>query len=318
MSIRSGLKGQFGFKEEGTWGTVATVDRFLPMIRENMIADIDRLDSDSIYAGRRVRDSEQWDAGAIEAGGDVELDVFTFGMGLLWKHALGAVVTSGAGPYVQTYTPGDLDALGLTVQIGKPDRGGTVRPWNFLGSKVRDWELRIPAREAARLKLGFSSKTVDKDGTPALQAWSPPAALQRFTWAHATVATIHGTSPKIKSLIIKGTNGIEEDRYFLGSTTIEEQDEVDLRSYTAEAEIEFANETLYDAFGLASEADLALTLTRGSASLAITGNCRLEKGMSPVVENRGKLTQKVPMTFIGDGTDADALTLVTTNTDSAP
>lgn len=318
MSIRSGLKGQFGFKEEGTWGTVATVDRFLPMIRENMIADIDRLDSDSIYAGRRVRDSEQWDAGAIEAGGDLELDLFTFGMGLLWKHALGSVNTTGAGPYVQTYTPGDLDALGLTVQIGKPDRGGTVRPWNFCGCKVRDWELRIPAREAARLKLGFSAKTVDKDGTPALQAWSPPAALQRFTWAHATVATIHGTSPKIKSLIIKGTNGIEEDRYFLGSTTIDEQDEVDLRSYTAEAEIEFANETLYDAFGAASEADLALTLTRGASILSITGNCRLEKGMSPVVENRGKLTQKVPMTFIGDGTDADALTLVTTNTDSAP
>lgn len=317
MAYRSGLSGQFGFKAEATWGTGVTVDRFLPMISEQMEAKVGRLDSDSIYAGRLVRDSEQWDEGAIEAGGSIELDVYTFGMGLLWKHALGSVVTAGAGPYVHTFTPGSLDGLGLTVQVGKPDRSGTVRPWNFLGTKVKDWELSVDAGAAAKLKLGLSSSTVDKDGTPALQAFAPPAALARLKWSHATVATLHGVSPKIKSLSIKGTNGIQDDRLFLGSRTIEEQDEVELREYTAEAEVEFANETLYDAFALATEGDLALTLTRGSASLAITGNCRLDGG-SPVVEGRGKLMQKIPCTFVGDGTDADALTIVATNTDSTP
>jgi len=317
MAYRSGLAAQMGFKAETTWGTGVTVDRFLPILSESMDAKKGRLDSDSIYANRLVRDSEQWDEGAIEAGGSIELDVYTFGMGLLWKHALGSVATTGSGPYVQTYTPGNLDGLGLTIQIGKPDRGGTVRPWNFVGCKTKGFELSVDAGSAAKLKLDYSAKDLDKDGTPALQAFAPPAALARLKWSHATVATIHGSSPKIKSLTIKGTNGIEDDRLFLGSNTIEEQDEVELREYTGEAEVEFSSETLFDAFWAGTEADVALTLTRGSASLAISGNTRLD-GAAPVVEGRGKLMQKIPFVFVGDGSDSDALTIVTTNTDSAP
>ena len=236
-------------------------------------------------------------------------------MGLLWKHALGSAGVTGAGPYVHTFTPGSLDGLGLTIQIGKPDRGGTVRPWNFLGCKTKSWELSVDAGSAAKLKLDYSARDLDKDGTPALATFAPPAALARLKWSHATVATVHGSSPKIKSLSIKGTNGIEDDRLFLGSATIDEQDEIELREYTGEAEVEFANETLFDAFWAGTEADVALTLTRGAASLAITGNTRLD-GAAPVVEGRGKLTQKIPFVFVGDGTDADAMTIVATNTDA--
>lgn len=315
MSIRSGLAGQFGWGEESSWGTAVVPDHFLPMLGESMDAKKARLDSDSIYAGRRVMDSEQWDDGTVEAGGDVDLEVFTTGQGELWKAALGTVVTAGAGPYTHTFTPGDLDGDGLTVQIGKPDRGGTVRPWNFPGSKVASWALSVQAGAEAKLSLSFSSKTLDKDGTPALGSFAPPAGLTRLKWSHATVATLHGVSAKIKSLKIEGENGIETDRYFLGATEIEEQDEVELRQYGGEIECEFASETLFDAFWAGTEADLALTLTRGTASLAITGNCRLD-GSAPVVEGRGKLTQSVPFTMIGDGSDSDALTIVLTNSEA--
>lgn len=319
MAKRSGIAAQLGYKAETTWGTGVTVDRFLPFKKESLTANKGRLDSDSIYANRLVRDSEQWDEAEITAGGDVELDVFTTGIGLFLKHALGAVNTTGSGPYAHAFTPAVLDGLGLTLQVGKPDRGGTVRPWNFVGSKIREWELTVPAKEAAALKLGISAKDLDKDGTPALQSWSPPAALARFTWAHATAATVHGASPKIKSLSIKGVNGIEVDRYFLGSQTIEEQDDVELRAYTAEVECEFGDETLFDAFWDGDEADVVLTLTRGAAILDVTGNARLDgDGASPVVESRGKLTQKIPAVFVGDGTDADALTLTYTTTDATP
>lgn len=316
MSLRSGLAAQFGWGEESTWGTAVVPDHFLPMLKESLEASKARLDSDSIYAGRRVRDSEQWSPGIIEAGGDVELELWTTGMGELWKHALGGSATSGSGPYVHTFTPGDLDGKGLTLQVGKPDRGGTVRPWNLPGSKVKSWELEIPARGEAKTKFSFSSKDLDKDGTPALGTFTPPAGLARYTWAHVTVGTIHGVSPKIRSIKITGTNGIEDDRYFLGASTVEEQDETDLREYGGEAEVEFANEDLFDAFWDGDEADVAVTLARGADSFALTGNARLD-GSAPVVEGRGKLTQKIPFTFLGDGSDSDALTIVVTNTESA-
>lgn len=317
MSTRSGIAAQLGFKAESPWGTVATVDRFLPMLSESLTAKVGRLDSDSIYAGRLVRDSEQWDEGAIEAGGSVELDVYSFGMGLLWKHAIGAVNTTGSGPYTQTYTPGNLDGLGLTLQVGKPDRSGTVRPHNFVGCKCKGWELSLDGGGPGKVKFDYSAQTLDYDGTPALQSFSPPAGLARLVWHHASVMTVHGSSPKVKSVSFKGTNAIEEDRLFIGSQTIAEQDEVGLREYGGELEVEFGDETLLDAFWAGDEGDIVLTLARGSASLTVTTNARLDDG-EPVVEGHGKLMQKIPFVSIGDGTDADALTLVTVNSDSAP
>ena len=317
MALRSGLAAQVGFKAESSWGTGVTVDRFLPFISETFKASKGRLEADSIYAGRLVRDSEQWDEGAIEAGGDLNFDVFAFGQGLIWKHLIGAAAVVGAGPYTTTYNPTNLDGLGMTFQIGKPDRGGTVRPWNFIGCKAKSWELSCEAGAAARLKTTWSAKDLDKDGTPALQAFAPPAALQRLKWSHATVASVHGVSPKVKSITFKGENGIEDDRLFLGSATIDEQDEVELRQYGGEVEVEFANETLFDAFWNAAEADVLLTLARGAHSLAMGGNARLD-GDAPVVENRGKLTQKIPFVHVGDGADADGFAVQTINTDSTP
>jgi hypothetical protein len=304
-------------KDEASWGTAIAPDRSLPFIKESMMAAPERIDSDSIYAGRRTRDTDQWDAGEIVAGGGIEMEFFCTGMGILLKHMFGNVITSGAGPFVHTYTPGDLDAKSLTVQIGKTDRAGVVQPWNFTGSKVKEWELTVAAKQTAKLSLEFSSKDVDKDGTPALATFAPAASLLKYKWAHASVMTLHGQTPKVKSLKLKMVNGIEDDRYFLGASTIEEQDEVDIREITAEVECEFANSTLYDAFYAGTEGAFALTLTRAPHSLAITGNCRLD-GETPVVENRGKLTQKIPLTFTGDGTDGSALTAVYTTSDTIP
>lgn len=307
MGLRSGLLGQFGYAEESSWGTATAPTNYLPMIDESLTAEKGRLDSDSIYAGRVVRDSEQWDEGAIEAGGDLSLEVFDRGMETLLEHAIGS--STGIGPF--TITPGTLDGKGLTIQIGKPDRGGTVNPWNFYGSKVASWELSCQAGQEARLSLTFSSKDVDKDGTPALGVFTPPAGLARLVWHHATVATIHGVTPKIKSLTFSGDNSLETDRLFLGAQSIDEQDEADLHALTGEAELEFSDETLFDAFWNGDEAAIVFTLARGAASLALTTNARLD-GSAPVVEGRGKLTQTVPFTCIGDGSDADAFSLVYT------
>ena len=315
MTLRSGLRAQLGVGEESTWGTKVAPTRFLPFLSESMAASKSRSDSESIYSSRLVMDTEQWDADVIEAGGSIQLEHFDRGMGLLWKHMMGTVNTTGAGPYTHVFTPGTLDAKSLTVQVGKPGRGGTSHPWDFTGSKITSWELAAQQGEALTLGLDLSSETVELDGT--LASWSPPASLGRLMWHHCTVVSIHGSSPKVRSIKFSGDNGLETDRYFLGSQTIAEQDEVELRKYEGEAELEFADETLWDAFWAGTEAAIQLTATRGTYSLDVTANARLD-GSAPVVEGRGKLTQSVPFTIIGDGSDADGLTVTLVNGDSAP
>ena len=159
MAKRSGIAAQLGFKAESSWGTGVTVDRFLPFKKESLTANKARLDSDSIYAGRLVRDTEQWDEGEIVAGGDIELDVYTKGMGLLLKHAMGAVNTTGSGPYVHAFTPDVLDGLGLTLQVGKPDRaspmpGGTDHAFSQIPVDPEDPALEPFPRPGRRIGGG--------------------------------------------------------------------------------------------------------------------------------------------------------------------
>ena len=159
MAKRSGIAAQLGFRRRGSWGPASPSTGSYPSRRRASPRTRLALDSDSIYAGRLVR-HRAMGRGRDRRRGDIELDVYTKGMGLLLKRD-GAVNTTGSGPYVHAFTPDVLDGLGLTLQVGKPDRGGTVRPWNFVGSKIREFELMVPAKEAAALKPGISSKTID-------------------------------------------------------------------------------------------------------------------------------------------------------------
>ena len=126
MPLRSGLAAQMGIATESTWGTRVAPTRFHPILSESLTAEKDRNDSDSIYTGRRVRDSAQWDEANIEAGGDIQMELYPQGLGLWLRHMFGGLVTAGAGPYTHTATPGDLDALSFSCQVVKQPRDATA------------------------------------------------------------------------------------------------------------------------------------------------------------------------------------------------
>ena len=133
MALKSGLAAQVGLKTESTWGTAVTVDRFTPLISESMTEKIERLESSGIAPGARVLRSGQWATGNVEVAGDLGFELYQQGMGLWFRHMFGAVSTSGAGPYTHTFTPGDMSDDHFTLQIGKPDVGGTVQPFTYAG-----------------------------------------------------------------------------------------------------------------------------------------------------------------------------------------
>src|SRR5689334_21838765 len=118
MALRSGLAAQLGFVDEVTYGLPPVVTRFLPLVSEGLVQEIERMESEAIIAGRQVLDSGQWKGGAISVGGEVGLELYDRGVGLLLKHMFGTVNTSGAGPYTHTFTPGDLAGKSLTMQVG--------------------------------------------------------------------------------------------------------------------------------------------------------------------------------------------------------
>lgn len=145
MGLKSGLAGQWGFKAESVWSTVVTPDVFLPLVRETLSADPERLESAAIIAGRRVLTSDQWTTGRKRVGGGIQTELFNKNIATLLSHMMG----DASSPY----TPGDLDGYGLTVQVGVPDVSGTVQPKTYAGCKITGWELACKEGEIAT--LGF-------------------------------------------------------------------------------------------------------------------------------------------------------------------
>lgn len=148
---RTGIAAQIGYALESTVGTPVTVTAFVPLVSETLGQERNRLESAGIIAGRRVLTSDQWNGGDITVSGSVQHELYNRGLGKIFTAMFGAVATTGAGPYTHTFTPGDLTADALTVQVGRPAINGTVYPFTYAGMKIKSWELACNAGEIATL-----------------------------------------------------------------------------------------------------------------------------------------------------------------------
>lgn len=157
MTAPSGLSAQLMLAEESTYGTFVTPARAWDLVSETLQQKIDRIESKGLRGGRRVLTSQQWVPGKVVVAGDLMLEPDQVSFGVFWKHALGTVVTSGSSGvgFTHTCTPGDLTGKSLTVQVGRPDITGVIRPFSYTGCKVNQWELSCKAGELANLKVAL-------------------------------------------------------------------------------------------------------------------------------------------------------------------
>ena len=157
MTLASGQAAQLGFAIETTAGTPVTPSQFVPLVDESIQATLGRLDSPAIIANRLTLDSDMWNGGDHEFAGDLGLELYTRGATTLFRAMFGTVNTTGAGPYTHTYSPGDLTADYLTVQVGRPSLDGTVNPFTYTGVAITSWELACAAGEIATLGLSVAA-----------------------------------------------------------------------------------------------------------------------------------------------------------------
>lgn len=133
MALGSGLASSIGFKTQTTAGVPVTVDRWVPLVSETVKQTIERLESKAVISGRRLLASQQWVAGNVMVDGTVTMELYNLSIGAFLTWIYGTVGTTGpsGGLYTHTFTPGDLSDDFFTMQIGRPDVGGTVRPFTY-------------------------------------------------------------------------------------------------------------------------------------------------------------------------------------------
>lgn len=317
MGLASGLQSQLGFINESTVGTFATPTKFVEFVSEDLRLEIERIESKGLRAGRTTL--HRWAAGVQRVVGGFEMELVPQGAALLWKHALGAVSTSGAGPYVHTITPTvGLDALGLTIQINKPDISGTNRVFSYLGCQITDWEISAAVNEYAMAKFGIFG--MHEDTAQSLASASFPATYTPFTFAHGSV-TVAGSAHDVKSFTLAGDNGLATNRHQIRATTPSRPKislSESLRSFTGTLVTDFIDLTDYGRFTGGTETALVLTFNAGaSAIMTITMNVRYD-GETPTVGGAEILEQSLPFKAVSSSADASAITVVITNGDSSP
>lgn len=196
--IGSGLVGVLGIGSETTYGTAAAANRWFEFNNESM--KMARVIKQG--AGLRAQGSvnAQLERGArrafvnVDARGDFEIDAFYApsatggpgGLGLLLQNILGSygqtlatpTVVSGAA-YKQVHQDGPLQGHSFTMQIGKPDTSGTVRPFTYPGCKITDAEFTLAINELLKIKC-----TVDSQ----LEV-SPPATFSPSSQSMTTSST---------------------------------------------------------------------------------------------------------------------------------
>lgn len=140
MAAPNASAAQLGFKTETTAGTTVTPDLFIPFTSESLDRSQPALESDGIRTGRLVRDDEESNGGLISVTGSTSGDLPVKGVTSLFKSMIGAVNTTGSGPYAHAFTPSDT-LVSKTLQVGVPDGSGTVQPKTVAGAKCASWEI---------------------------------------------------------------------------------------------------------------------------------------------------------------------------------
>lgn len=322
MATGTGLDAQLGMVVETTYGTGATVTRFLPLVSETMKKDINQSESGAQIAGAQVLRSTQWKQGNATVSGDLSFEMYDQSMGMALRACFGTVNTSGtAAPYTHNFFPA-APSVSLTCQVGRPTTYGTVTPFTYTGVKPQSWELAASAGEI----VTFSMSVIAQEEAMGTAIAAPSYAANLTPW-HARYGTlsIDGTLVPVPAFKVGGNNNLTDGRRYLGSTVIAEPLRGDLAEYTGEFTAEWGNvgtaaatygTALYGKFLAGSEATLVYTMAAGTLSGTVTANVRFD-GSTPNVGDRGIIMQTVPFKCIASGTlDSNAISVTIKNNDT--
>lgn len=262
------IESQLSSKDEVTYGTAVTTDRFVPFISENIQPETFRTRTPALRAGKRTHRTDEYRPGILGYSGSIELPVQTKGFGVWLKRALGAVTTTGptggAYQHVGTVDP-DECPQSFTLQVNRPFApcAATDQAFTWEGCQINSWELSLSVDEY----LKFSAEIVAEDGTTgtALASASYPTGLEPLTWAGASV-TVEGTTVPVKSFTLSCNNNLTTDRHYLRASTLRDKaPRSDFPEITVSFECDFDSLTQYQRF-------VATTAASSRATVVFTAN----------------------------------------------
>lgn len=242
--LSSGLGATLGVATEVNYGeAVATGLRGFEFDSSTLKADKQTRQGKGMRGGRLLPNNNRRVVVARQAGGDIEMDLATRGLGIWLRPCLGASAIAQIGAstaFEQLHTLGDLRSRSLTIQLGVPDGNGNLHPFTYPGAKVTDWEIGVDDRDIAKLKMSIDAR--DEDTVIAYSApdYTQSDAAHVLHFAGAELLVAGDTVLDNLRFTVKGTNGLKTDRFKTGAAGLKDEPvDNDWRQVTVEGDEEF-------------------------------------------------------------------------------
>jgi hypothetical protein len=331
MSERSGLSSQLGLGTETTWGTAVTPTTFLPYLSEGIEYQQSYIRSPALEAGVVSLLGDLHVATTHAITGPVNLDVTRSGFGKLLNMLHGNSVSpstpgGATNARLQTHDIGTSTPYGkgLTVQVARPDVGGTVRPFTFSGCKVAS--VTFTCAKSGVLTSTWNLVGKDETTATALASASYAATpqLKPFNFVQGSVEFDDVVlTDVVNEASITITLPMATERYSIGSSVVSEPINNDLVSITASLGLEFASLTQHSAFTAATRRKFELNFNtadfiEGSTpySLLFSMPQTVTTNANAVVQGPDILTQTVELECTYNGSAAP-LTISYENKDTS-
>lgn len=315
----SGIGSGWSLVKEVTYGTAVVPTRAHPLVSESLTLTKNRADSQTLKGGNILVPKTSWRSSTQVGNGSVQTLMYNDGSALLTEAMVGDIATSGAGPFEHTATLSQaLPSYSMQVSFG----GSTgVMVKKVEGAVCTGWELA--AALGANLTLGMDWVYEDEDvvaagGTDDDLAGTYAAAQSAYNAIDIAI-TIGGNSYCVNGMTLTGANNLKEDGWCLGTTLIRKPSRNGFAAITGSLEmpLDIASTVLYDLYIAATPSALVMTATQGTDTFVVNAVVRLD-GTSPAVSGVEEQMVTIPFTVTPDDgdTDADAFSIVTTNSDA--
>lgn len=309
----TGISGQVGFAAEATYGTAVTVTKFVEVDSWSLKKVPNWMRSEGVRAGQLMDRSEDAAIGTFDVTGSMTHDLTAQNMALLFKHALGAVSTSGAGPYTHEITPGDKLGLSLTQQGGIPDVAGTVQPFTGSGVKIIGFEVSWARDQFVKVTWDLLAK--DLVTATALATASYTSSNPPYGWPHVAV-TVAGSAFKSLSGKIKYGQNLGT-RFYAGATTTDQPLQNARVAASCELTGHFEGLTHYARTLDGTEGAVSVAITNGTNSITFAGNARFLDG-APELANIDYVEQPLTAEFTATGADSTGFKVTVISGESTP
>jgi hypothetical protein len=307
-----GIGARVCFGVESTWGTAVSRTHHLPLNASSYIRRVvSRNARGVLYTGSRTRKGFYQPTETVE--GQLILELTYENFGLLWTHLFGTGSSTGAGPYVHSYTIATLDALGLTIEIVRGNGQAQV----FEGCKFSVGRIQCRADGIMILTLNVVAETggsLTSATSVSLGAGQSPVLGQQ-----ASQATFDSASFDYIGWTINLSNNLNYPRHRQGSVLSKEPSGgFAAISCSVDVDSDSTADTLYGKFLSGAQSDVVFAFVgTGNNAITFTVQNGYMQGSAPFSLSDGPLTQSFDVVGESDGTDLGLKVAVTNDNSSS-